>query len=62
LPGENLGENPIEPEKYVKSLTTFYETGKIVKPRKPPTATGNEQHNDDGIPESGDEDPETRES
>lgn len=44
---EKLGENPVSPEKYVASLTTFYETGKVVKPKKPPTAKGVEQKNDD---------------
>ncbi len=44
---EKLGENPIAPGKYVESLTTFYETGKIVKPKKPPTASGVEQDNDE---------------
>lgn len=44
---EKLGENPIAPEEYVASLTTFYETGKVVKPKKPPTATGTEQDSDD---------------
>ena len=44
---EKLGENPVAPEKYVASLTTFHETGKVVKPKKPPTAKGVEQDNDD---------------
>lgn len=44
---EKLGENPIAPETYVASLITFYETGKVIKPKKPPTATGTEQDNDD---------------
>jgi hypothetical protein len=44
---DKLGENPILPEKYEKALVTFYETGKIVKPKKPPTAKGVEQKNDD---------------
>jgi hypothetical protein len=44
---EKLGDNPIEPEKYIKSLTIFYETGKVVKPKKPATAIGVEQDNDD---------------
>jgi hypothetical protein len=26
----------------------FYETGRVVKPKKPPTAKGVEQKNDDG--------------
>ena len=44
---EKLGENPIGPDKYVAALTTFYETGKVLKPRKPPAAVGVEQDNDD---------------
>jgi len=43
---DKLGENPTLPEKYEKARITFYETGKIVKPKKPPTAKGVEQHND----------------
>ena len=50
---EKLGENPIAPEKYVEALKTFYETGKVAKPKKPPTAKGTEQKNDEE--EGGDE-------
>jgi hypothetical protein len=45
---DKLGENPIAPEEYEAALTTFYETGKVVKPKKPVTAKGVEQKNDDG--------------
>jgi hypothetical protein len=44
---EKLAENPIAPDKYVAALTTFFETGKVSKPKKPPTAFGTEQDNDD---------------
>ena len=47
---DKLGENPTLPQKYEESLITFYETGKIVKPKKPPTAKGVEQNNDDSEP------------
>ena len=40
---EKLGENPILPEKYEIALTTFFETGRVLKPRKPATASGVEQ-------------------
>jgi len=42
-----LGENPIAPDEYRAALFTFYETGKVIKPKKPPSATGVEQKNDD---------------
>jgi len=44
---EKLGENPIAPEKYETALRTFYETGKVIKPKKPPMAKGVEQKSDD---------------
>lgn len=44
---EKLGQNPIAREEYVTSLTTFYESNKIVKPKKPPTVKATEQANDD---------------
>jgi hypothetical protein len=44
---DKLGENPIAPEKYEAALTTFYKTGKVVKPKKPPAAKGVEQEGDE---------------
>ncbi len=44
-----LGENPIAPKEYDAALTTFYKTGKVIKPKKPPTAKGVEQENDEDI-------------
>jgi hypothetical protein len=46
---DKLGENPNLPEKYEQSLITFYQTRKIVKPKKPPTAKGVEQKDDDQL-------------
>jgi hypothetical protein len=43
---EKLGENPIASEKYVAALTTFYDTGKVAKPRKPPSVKAVEQDDD----------------
>lgn len=44
-----LGENPTPAEKFIQSLETFYEVGKVVKPKKPPMAKGSPQtdHEDD---------------
>jgi len=41
-----LGLNPIPAEDFVKSLQTFYEVGKVVKPKKPATARGKPQSDD----------------
>jgi len=49
---EKLGENPISPEKYIASLTTYYKTGTIVKPEKSLTAVGIELPPDEAEPGS----------
>jgi hypothetical protein len=43
---EKLGENPIGADKYIAALVTFFETGKVVKPKTPSTAVGHAQDND----------------
>jgi hypothetical protein len=44
---EKLAENPFDAEKFEASLITFYESGKIVKPKKPSSAVGTEQDGGD---------------
>lgn len=50
-PGRNftpkLGVNPIPAEEFINSLRTFYEFGRVVKPKKPATAKGKPQSDGD---------------
>lgn len=44
---DKLGVNPILEKAYLESLRIFHSTAKVVKPKKPPQAQGEEQKEDD---------------
>ncbi len=45
---EKLAANPIAVEDYKLALSRFFDSGKVVKPRKPPAVKAVEQADDDG--------------
>lgn len=45
---DKLGQHPNTAEEFADSIRTFFETGKVVKPKKPPGTKGKEQKEEDG--------------